>query len=148
MKTDKIHTQLFKVIGEQGRFDEIIIIENSNGLEGAIGNFRNWCVENKIKHNVLYSASDLPLDYVKEIIRNADTIAFETTNTYQITQDLKDYIVSLKGYRMKIIECYTFEPVFWVLPKGISKEMDMWILDSYHEDMSYWKIEKLKKSKS
>src|ERR1035437_3114809 len=92
-ENSKIHSKLLKVIGEQRSFDEITILENSNGLsDSAISNFRIWLIENKIRHNVVYCVRQLPLEYLRDVVRGADTIAFETTGTYEIVRTLTDYI--------------------------------------------------------
>ena len=144
----KIHSQLLKIIGEQGRYDEILILENSSVLEDSVANFRRWLIENKIKHNNIYNVRQLPLEYIKNVVRENRFIVFQTTGTYEIVNILRDYLVflSTQGHSKKIIEVYTYEPNFGRVPeKANSKNLQAWTLDAFSEDMNELDIEKLKK---
>ena len=143
-----IHKELLKIVGNHTdwRADEILFLENQSSLgDTAANNFRIWCVENKIKHNILYNIKKLPFEYLAESIKDASFIAFETTGTNEIVGKLRDYLLSLKDYPKKIIECYISEPVFMYLPKGAVHKM--WSLHCVNNNMDKWELYKLSKSK-
>lgn len=147
IKTEsKIHKALLNIVGDQGRMDDILFLENQNTLgDTAAENFRIWCVENKIRHNALYNISDINFDYLKSAIEWADIIVFETTGTYEIVGKLREFILSIKDRPKKIIECYIHEPKFKGLPKEAIHKM--WVLNSYDDDMLNWQLSKLSKTK-
>lgn len=149
IKTDsRINNELLKIFKNREGWlgDEVLFLENQNDLgDTAANNFRIWCVENKVRHNILYNIKKLPFDYLAEAIKGTDFIAFETTGTNEIVGKLRDYIVSLKDNRKRIIECYISEPVFSNLPKGAVHQM--WALGCLNKDMEKWELSKLSKSK-
>lgn len=143
-----IHKALIKITKSLDGDSDILFLENSSSLYDAVSvaNFRTWCVENKIRHNCLFSISELPFDYVCKCIRNAKIIVFQTTGTYPIVRQIQEFILSLeKGWEKKIIECYVHEPKIQMLPKGTRHSV--WLLDSFHPIMEVWELAKLKKNK-
>jgi mannitol-1-phosphate/altronate dehydrogenase len=134
--------KLRKIIGNK----TVLILENSNGLDAAIENFYEWCVENKVRVNIIYCVDEINFEYLMERIKEADIIAYMSTYTYEIVNHIATFIKSLKDYRLKIIECYITEPGFVQLPKE-AKQHEMWILKSQDHEVRRWHLRKLSTSK-
>jgi len=133
----KVSKDLKKILGKR----EVLILENDSSLIDSILHFRDWMVENKIKHNTIYRIDELPLDYIKRNIEWYDTIAFMSTFTYPIVQTLVEYVCYLKEPKT-IIECYVHKPGFAFKPKD-GRHHDVYVLDSNSEECSEWELTKL-----
>lgn len=134
---DHMTTLLKGIIGDR----RLLILENDSTLSDSIEHFYLWCVENKIQVNILYRVSELPIEYIKEEINWADMIAYMSTYTYEIVDNLIALVKSFKDPK-RIIECYIDKPGFRCLPKD-AKQHQMWALHSFHPVLSEWKLDKL-----
>lgn len=121
---------------------KILFLEGDCSLNNSIGNFENWCIDNKIKYNVLYNIRQLPLSYIMDQIAGYDIIAFETTWTYKIAHDIQDALIK-SPYNLKIIECFIGKPSWYRKPKKVKH--DLYTLFSFEENVSDWKLNKLKR---
>jgi hypothetical protein len=140
-ESENISDQLNKFIGDR----EILILENDNTLVESILNFYSWCVHNKKPVNTLYSIDELPLTYIDNMIYPNIVIAFMTTGIYyELVEKLKNLIISKKDYRLKIIECYIYEPNFYYLPDEVG-DIEMMSLDCFNEEVKNWKLKYLTK---
>ena len=140
IKNNSIHKSMLKAFSGK----DILFLENDNGLFDSAGSFEIWLIENKIKYNVLYNVSELPLEYIKGQIECADVIAFETTWTYKISKDIKEFLISYKRKKL-VVECYIDKPTWCRKPVGVIH--DMYVLGSYGDDMDEWYFKKLRINK-
>lgn len=133
-----VDKQLSEFIGSS----EIIIFENDTSLDDSILNFYGWCVENKKQVNIIYAVSSLPMEYIEQIIAPDTCIAFLTTGKSKRIGEILTLISTLKGYRLKAIECYVCNPVFSFIPDECS-HVKVLSLDSYQEEVSKWEMNQL-----
>ena len=134
-------------------YDRVIFLENSNGLsyEGAADTFREFLVDNKIRHNVLYNIDSLSKENLIDVCKSCldMLVVFETTGTSDNFKQLVEIFVHLtnNGYRFKFMECSVYDFKFYRLPELIG---DGCI--SYHNlqccgwsDMFEWSLTEIKK---
>lgn len=135
------------------RGDSVIFFERSNSLysEGAASNFREFLIENKIRHNVILNIDQLTDDQLREVVCGCldSVLCFETTGTYhELNDKIAHIIISLsnKGYRFTILECYAYEPKYYGIPQEANEEnIKLYSLDSYSEDIEDWELTKREK---
>lgn len=141
IKENKVHKSMLKVLDGK----RVLFLENDYGLFDTAGNFEKWLRENKVQYNALFNLSELDnLKYIKDMINYFDVIAFETTWTYEISQQIKAHVAQMKTKKI-IVECYTSKPTWSFQPKGVIH--DVYVLDSFSSDMDDWKFKKLRLTK-
>lgn len=141
IKDNDVNKKLLKLL--KGR--RVLFLENDFGHYHADGNFEIWLMENKIQYNSLLNIENLPMEYIIEVVKHFDTIAFQTTWTYDVTRTLKEYLMKLKD-KKTIIECFIGNDPSWdYKPKGIVH--DLYCLGSGDEDMDEWDFYKLRINK-
>ena len=100
-----------------------LFLENDKGLYNCDGHLESWLIENKQKYNVLYCIDQLPMEYIIEQIEWYDVIAFQTTWTYEVADNIKKLLFKHKFRQQKIIvECVSGEPTWYYLPKGMANK--------------------------
>lgn len=142
MSNEKTITEkLLKIIGNR----EVLILENDFTLSSSIGQFRNWMVENKVKHNVLYNLNKLPVSYIVEQLTWFDVFSFQTTGKEDRATELRDVISKMKD--RITIEAFVYEPVFPYKPKG--SKIKSYALDCYedHDSQDDWALYEVKSTK-
>lgn len=128
--------------------DKVIILEGSSSLnsDSAIMYFRDYLVENKIKHNVVYNLdlmdNTLLIDTIKKGL--GCIIAFETTGISKSFDKVKQIIVHLSnnGWHFNLIEC-SYRGYFVVnrVPKEANQEsIKLYHLDCMNEDVINWDL--------
>lgn len=141
IKNNVVHKSMLKLFSGK----DILFLENDNRLHGPVGNLEIWLIENKIKYNSLFNVSDLSMEYIKGQIAYADIIAFETTWTYEVSKNIEKFLTLSKDKKI-IVECYICDPSWYYKPKGVVH--DMYVLDSYGDEMDNWELKKLRINKA
>ncbi len=119
----------------------ILFLENDYNLHNSVGNFYNWCIENKIKTNALFRIKELPMDYILDQVLWFDVIAFETQWVGEKSYEIKEAISKLTDPKI-ILECYCYKPTWYRKPKGIKHTL--FTLECHNEDINEWQFDKLK----
>lgn len=123
---------------------EILILERDQSLSYQLLKFLEYCRENKLCINTLYSIQDVPFSYIQKQIDWFDVIVYQTTWTYEISHKISEYLRKNKSKKI-VIECYMSEPSFYRKPKGVVHDMYNWTCDHDAEDVfSTIDYEKLK----
>jgi len=142
---DKLLEMIPKSLGYDT--NSVTIFENNMELnsESAINNFRNFLVDNKIKHNTIGGLAELSNSYLIQTVKNTldGYIVFESTG---ITQRFKDMIqivttLSKQGYRFKVIECVMQYASINFIPDEASDDLELYSVYCFDEDISKWKLE-------
>ncbi len=123
---DKITTEkLLSITGIGPLQKEILFIENNFHFPEEAYNFREWCIENKIKHQPLFLIDQLALKYLYFFLESADIIVFQSTGHYDAMKVfLESHFLSKQLPRKIIIECYGKMPTYLGIPNIIQSMSD------------------------
>ena len=132
-----INLRLLKLLNNKS----VLFIEDDFTLSNSVGEFHEWCINNKVEYNCLFRCSELPIDYIINQVEYFDIVAFETQWVNQAPFLIKEAISKMKS-KKTIIECYTYQATWKRKPKVVH---DVYILECPEgEEFSSWSLEKLK----
>ena len=149
---DELKEKLLSLVPKTAyHYDRVVFLENSNGLhyEGAADGFREFLIDNKVRHHVVYNLSSLDKEALVEVAKDClDTlVVFETTGTTQEFKFLLEVFILLtnKGYHFRFMECSTYDFQLYRLPENVGNG-----LISYHNLQcsgfdSEWKLREVTK---
>ena len=85
----------------------------------------------------------LSIEYIKNMISPGIVLAFQTTERFSdIATNIVQLLSTLKGYNIKIIECYVNEPIFRRIPKGC-EHIEVMSLECSDDEMMNWDLDPL-----
>ena len=129
-----------KALNDICKNKELLFIENDpSGLYNAVGNFEEFCLENKIKYHTVLDASKVEFKSLLEQIELHDTIVWESTYSTELSQNLLELISSKRFHSKKLIECYIHKPAFYYKPDTHHR---VFLLNSYGdgEDWEFYEL--------
>jgi len=107
--------------------DRVVILENSNSLypEGAANTFREFLIENKIRHNVIYNLDKLDKIGLQSVAENclSKLVVFETTGITDSYHELMSIFIQLthNGHRFRFMECSVYNFQRYRLPDYVGE---------------------------
>lgn len=118
----------------------VLFLENDTGLYNGLDTLENILIENKIKYNCLFDLTSVSKEYILRQIEMFDVIVFQTTWTYEISNELYEFLKTSKDPKI-IIEHYIGDPSWYYKPDVIHDVFICKMNEDYdEEDWSFYKL--------
>jgi hypothetical protein len=127
------------------RHKRVAFLENGHFLFDECETVGEYLSENKIDFTAICDVQKQGMEAVLRQCRDKDVIIYQTTWTYEVSNQLKKAFMSIQNpeFKKSFVEISAGEPTFTKVPKGVIHEL--YALDIYERDEPEWVFIKLNK---
>lgn len=115
-------TQIERNIASVLKGKKVLFIENDNELGHGIDLFEDILKKVGVEYNILFQVDEVDKEKVFRLISEHDAIVYMTQWVYQVSRDIKDYMLWLRESKI-VIEIYISEPTWYYQLEDVPHQM-------------------------